>query len=266
VLSRILFPQLPADGGPLHIFPEDYERPATPTTAEEFNALMEQQQEFVGQVSVIPVSTSALHVLLAMAGANLHPFALVGISVVIKCCFFFVFFFYVCREIVTAPSLLYPILLPKIYPPLFDLYALYCDREDDRYWERATKLNRQGDMALMAFLGIDQWVHKFSIKRHNFQQKYVVSIKGTLFSIKETTFNQLMQWSTMGSKVRYQGKQRTLICNLFALFKEEKDTPCLLLLVVGQPTLKCVEGSAALWGSSLGRYGKPILTLQFIYY
>ena len=60
------------------------------------------------------------------------------------------------REIVTAAGLLYPILLPKIYPPLFDLYALYNDRDEDRYWERVSKLNRQGDMALMAFLGIEQ--------------------------------------------------------------------------------------------------------------
>ncbi|XP_069108324.1 alsin-like [Argopecten irradians] len=59
-------------------------------------------------------------------------------------------------EVVTAGSLLQPLLLPKIYPPLFDLYALYNDKEDERYWERVQKLNRQGDMALMAYLGIDQ--------------------------------------------------------------------------------------------------------------
>lgn len=69
---------------------------------------------------------------------------------------FFFSFFFAGREVVTAAGLLYPILLPKIYPSLFDLYALYTDRDDERYWERVTKLNRQGDMALMAFLGIDQ--------------------------------------------------------------------------------------------------------------
>lgn len=106
---RILFPQLPANGGPLRIFPSDYQHPPMPTTAEDMQAFLEQQQEQEG----------------------------VG-------------------EIVTAAGLLYPILLPKIYPPLFDLYALYNDRSDDRYWERVSKLNRQGDMALMAFLGIDQ--------------------------------------------------------------------------------------------------------------
>ncbi|KAK7113743.1 alsin-like isoform X2 [Littorina saxatilis] len=106
---RILFPQLPADGGPLHVYPEDYKHPPIPTTTEDVSDFLEQHQEQ----------------------------ELIG-------------------EIVTAAGLLYPILLPKIYPPLFDLYALYTDRDDDRYWERSSKLNRQGDMALMAFLGIDQ--------------------------------------------------------------------------------------------------------------
>ncbi|XP_076459413.1 LOW QUALITY PROTEIN: alsin-like [Babylonia areolata] len=106
---RILFPQLPASGGPLRVFPNNYEHPPMPSDTEDMQEYLEQQQEQEG----------------------------VG-------------------EIVTAAGLLYPILLPKIYPPLFDLYALYNDRSDDRYWERVSKLNRQGDMALMAFLGIDQ--------------------------------------------------------------------------------------------------------------
>nr|KAG5713438.1 hypothetical protein BaRGS_024986 [Batillaria attramentaria] len=106
---RILFPQMPEDGGPLHIYPENYKMPPMPTTAEDITAFLEQhqEQEYIG-------------------------------------------------ELVTAAGLLYPILLPKIYPPLFDLYALYNDRDDDQYWERVSKLNRQGDMALMAFLGIEQ--------------------------------------------------------------------------------------------------------------
>lgn len=60
------------------------------------------------------------------------------------------------RSVFTATGLLYPILLPKIYPPLIDLYALYNEKNDDRYWERVTKLNRQSDMGLMAYLGIEQ--------------------------------------------------------------------------------------------------------------
>lgn len=58
--------------------------------------------------------------------------------------------------VVSCGTLIHPILLPKIYPPLFDLYALYNDKEDEKYWERVRKLNKQGDVGLMAFLGIDQ--------------------------------------------------------------------------------------------------------------
>ncbi|XP_062578159.1 alsin-like, partial [Saccostrea cucullata] len=58
--------------------------------------------------------------------------------------------------VVSCGTLIHPILLPKIYPPLFDLYALYNDKENEKYWERVRKLNKQGDVGLMAFLGIDQ--------------------------------------------------------------------------------------------------------------
>lgn len=60
------------------------------------------------------------------------------------------------REVVSAAGMLQPILMPKLYPALFDLYALHCDRDDEKYWERVQKLNKQGDMSLMAYLGIDQ--------------------------------------------------------------------------------------------------------------
>ena len=59
-------------------------------------------------------------------------------------------------EVLTAAGLLYPLLLPKLYPALFDLYALHNEFSDDRYWERVTRLNRQNDMGLMAYLDIDQ--------------------------------------------------------------------------------------------------------------
>ncbi|BFZ21760.1 hypothetical protein BsWGS_24799 [Bradybaena similaris] len=58
--------------------------------------------------------------------------------------------------VLTATGLLHPILLPKIYPALFDLYALYNERSDDLYWQRVAKLNRQSDMGLMVYLGIEQ--------------------------------------------------------------------------------------------------------------
>ncbi|CAE1150413.1 ALS2 [Acanthosepion pharaonis] len=75
-------------------------------------------------------------------------------------------------EVVTPALLLHPLLLPKIYPPLFDLYALFNDKEDEKYWERVQKLNRQGDMALMAYLGIDQkfWLIEDNLFQGNRQK------------------------------------------------------------------------------------------------
>ncbi|CAB3248214.1 unnamed protein product [Arctia plantaginis] len=63
-------------------------------------------------------------------------------------------------EVVSAASLLQPTLLPRVHPALFVLYALHNKREDDMYWRRLLKWNRQPDLTLMAFLGIDQkfWV------------------------------------------------------------------------------------------------------------
>ncbi|XP_064646318.1 alsin-like isoform X2 [Lineus longissimus] len=58
-------------------------------------------------------------------------------------------------EVITATGILHSFLLPKVYPPLFTLYALYNEREDERYWERVQRLNRQSDMALLSYLGVD---------------------------------------------------------------------------------------------------------------
>ena len=58
-------------------------------------------------------------------------------------------------EVVSAASLLQPTLLPRVHPALFVLYALHNKREDDLYWRRLLKWNRQPDLTLMAFLGID---------------------------------------------------------------------------------------------------------------
>ncbi|GAB6024905.1 agglutinin-like protein 2, variant 2 [Chamberlinius hualienensis] len=59
-------------------------------------------------------------------------------------------------DIVTSEGLLLPILLPKIHPPLFTLYALRHEKDDNIYWDTLMKWNKQSDIALMAFLGIDE--------------------------------------------------------------------------------------------------------------
>ena len=34
-------------------------------------------------------------------------------------------------------------------------YDYNCNMEDENYWERIQKLSKQGDMSLMAYLGVD---------------------------------------------------------------------------------------------------------------
>ena len=55
---------------------------------------------------------------------------------------------------VNSMSLLHPLLLPRLYPPLFTLYALQTEKTDAVYTEKLYYLNKRGDMALMSFLGI----------------------------------------------------------------------------------------------------------------
>lgn len=43
-----------------------------------------------------------------------------------------------------------------MHSALFVLYALHNKKEDDAYWERLMKWNKQPDITLMAFLDIDQ--------------------------------------------------------------------------------------------------------------
>ncbi|PNF38029.1 hypothetical protein B7P43_G02377 [Cryptotermes secundus] len=59
-------------------------------------------------------------------------------------------------EVVSAAALLHPFLLPRVHSALFVLYALHNKEEDDAYWKRLLKWNKQPDITLMAFLGIDQ--------------------------------------------------------------------------------------------------------------
>lgn len=59
-------------------------------------------------------------------------------------------------EVASWSLLLHPIFLPKVYPPLFSLYALQNETEDEKYWHRVERFNKQSDVALMAYLGVDE--------------------------------------------------------------------------------------------------------------
>lgn len=81
-------------------------------------------------------------------------------------------------RVVSAKTLLLPVLLPRLYPPLFTLYVLHNQKQDDLYWDRLQKWNRQSDLALMNFLGVDA---KFFVEEN---------ANGTHFSGKMSSFYQ----------------------------------------------------------------------------
>uniref|UniRef100_A0A3P8SXH2 Alsin Rho guanine nucleotide exchange factor ALS2 n=1 Tax=Amphiprion percula TaxID=161767 RepID=A0A3P8SXH2_AMPPE len=56
--------------------------------------------------------------------------------------------------VVSCSSLLLPLLLPRLYPPLFTLYCLQEEPEEAQYWERILRLNKQPDQSLLSFLGV----------------------------------------------------------------------------------------------------------------
>jgi len=70
--------------------------------------------------------------------------------------------------VVSASSLLLPLLLPRVYPPLFTLYALHNEKHDDLYWDRLQKWNKQSDLALMNFLAVDSKFYQEEISGCHF--------------------------------------------------------------------------------------------------
>lgn len=58
--------------------------------------------------------------------------------------------------VVSCSSLLLPVLLPRLYPPLFTLYCLQKEQEEAQYWEHIVRLNKQADQSLLSFLGVQE--------------------------------------------------------------------------------------------------------------
>lgn len=86
-------------------------------------------------------------------------------------------------ECVTPNTLIQPFLLPRLYPSLSTLYALNNEKEDKHYWERLMKWNKQSDLSLMTFLGVDQkFINlKFRAGIFNTESQRLSSIKDECF-------------------------------------------------------------------------------------
>ncbi|XP_069471605.1 alsin isoform X2 [Ambystoma mexicanum] len=104
--------------------------------------------------------------------------------------------------VVTSSGLLLPVLLPRLYPPLFMLYALDSEREEDMYWECVLRLNKQTDMALLSFLGVPSkfWPTEISVLGEN--KKVLPSTKDACFADAVESLQQISTTFTPSDKLK----------------------------------------------------------------
>uniref|UniRef100_A0A8C5P1U9 Alsin Rho guanine nucleotide exchange factor n=1 Tax=Jaculus jaculus TaxID=51337 RepID=A0A8C5P1U9_JACJA len=104
--------------------------------------------------------------------------------------------------VVTSSGLILPVLLPRLYPPLFMLYALDNDREEDIYWECVLRLNKQPDLALLGFLGVQRkfWPATLSILGES--KKVVPTTKDACFASAVECLQQISTTFTPSDKLK----------------------------------------------------------------
>ncbi|KAM6894095.1 alsin [Xenentodon cancila] len=109
-------------------------------------------------------------------------------------------------HVVSSSALLLPVLLPRLYPPLFTLYALEKEKEDDVYWECVLRLNKQPDLALLAFLGVQQKFWPVSIPTSLpapvEKQMVISSTKDACFASAVETLQQISTTFTPSDKLQ----------------------------------------------------------------
>uniref|UniRef100_A0A8C2IJX0 Alsin Rho guanine nucleotide exchange factor ALS2 b n=1 Tax=Cyprinus carpio TaxID=7962 RepID=A0A8C2IJX0_CYPCA len=104
--------------------------------------------------------------------------------------------------VVSSSALLLPVLLARLYPPLFTLYALEKEKEDDVYWECVLRLNKQPDLALLAFLGVQQKFWPVTVTVHGEKQQVLSSTKDACFASAVETLQQISTTFTPSDKLQ----------------------------------------------------------------
>ncbi|XP_073407624.1 alsin [Dendrobates tinctorius] len=104
--------------------------------------------------------------------------------------------------VVTSSGLLLPVLLPRLYPPLFMLYALEHEKEEDAYWECVLRLNKQPDTALLAFLGVQEKFWPTSINFLGENKKVLPSTKDSCFASAVESLQQISTTFTPADKLK----------------------------------------------------------------
>ncbi|XP_028846916.1 alsin isoform X2 [Denticeps clupeoides] len=103
--------------------------------------------------------------------------------------------------LVSSSSLLLPVLLPRLYPPLFTLYALEREREEELYWDHVLRLNQHPDLALLDFLGVKRrfWPETISVLGE--QKKVLPCTTNACFTTAVETLQQISTAFTPSDKL-----------------------------------------------------------------
>ncbi|XP_036395976.1 alsin isoform X2 [Megalops cyprinoides] len=125
-------------------------------------------------------------------------------------------------RVVSSSALLLPVLLPRLYPPLFTLYALEKEREEDVYWECVLRLNKQPDLALLAFLGVQQKFWPVSISVLGEKKQVLSCTKDACFASAIETLQQISTTFTPSDKLQViQLTFEEITQEVLALLKED---------------------------------------------
>ncbi|XP_063806524.1 alsin isoform X2 [Pseudophryne corroboree] len=104
--------------------------------------------------------------------------------------------------VVTSSGLVLPVLLPRLYPPLFMLYALEHEKEEDAYWDCVLRLNKQPDTALLAFLGVQERFWPTSISFLGDSKKVLSNTKDCCFASAVECLQQISTTFTPSDKLK----------------------------------------------------------------
>ncbi|XP_044073201.1 alsin-like isoform X3 [Siniperca chuatsi] len=103
--------------------------------------------------------------------------------------------------VVSCSSLLLPLLLPRLYPPLFTLYCLQEEHEEAQYWERVLQLNKQPDQSLLRFLGVQEKFWPVCMSILGEKKQIVSSSKDACFISAVETLQQISTTFTPSDKL-----------------------------------------------------------------
>jgi len=87
--------------------------------------------------------------------------------------------------LITPDYLLFPLILPSIYPALFNLYIQKEGQNDREYWHRITRWNKHTDAALLTFFDVDFSTWDLKLDRRSRDTTFLQAIY-TLQRLKTT--------------------------------------------------------------------------------